>query len=151
MRASHERPEGADLHDSARANRSAPDSTPASVVRRARILAVDDEEMVLRVLNRVLREHEMVCVTSAEQALDLLEAGQTFDAIMSDVMMPGMTGMDFYQALRVRFPDLLRRLVFMSGGALTAKAADFLRGTANPQVDKPFASEDLLRALKLVL
>lgn len=129
----------------------APGSPPANLGRRARILAVDDEEMVLRVLKRVLHQHDVVCVPSAVQALELLEAGQTFDAIISDVMMPGMTGMEFYQALGARFPDLLSRLVFMSGGALTARTADFLQGTANPQVDKPFASDALLRALKLVL
>jgi len=125
-----------------------PDSTPAHVARRARILAVDDEEMVLRVLKRVLREHDVVCVPSALQALALLEAGQTFDVIISDLMMPDMTGMEFFQALGARFPEVQRRVVFMSGGALTAKTADFLRTTPNPQVDKPFDSEDLLRALK---
>ena len=61
-----------------------------------------------------------------------------FDVILSDLMMPEMTGMDFYDELERRFPDAARRMVFVSGGAFTPKANAFLDRVTNPRIDKPF-------------
>ncbi|HVZ34744.1 MAG TPA: response regulator, partial [Polyangiaceae bacterium] len=79
------------------------------------ILVVDDEPMLLRSVRRLLPEYELVCLESAREALDLLDAGRSFDLIVSDLMMPEMTGIDFYEALCARHPDAARRVIFITG------------------------------------
>jgi len=58
-------------------------------------------------------------------------------------MMPAMSGVDFYEALLARAPQLARRVVFMSGGVVNERVADFLRVVDNDCLDKPFLSEAL--------
>jgi len=124
-----------------------PPPVPAGL-GRARILAVDDQAPVLRVLERMLRGHDVVCAESAREALDRIDAGDTFDLILSDVMMPGMSGLDFYEALLGRDPDLARRVVFLSGGAVTERAEAFLRSVPNPLINKPFTSAVLMQKVE---
>ncbi|HEU5074566.1 MAG TPA: response regulator, partial [Polyangiaceae bacterium] len=124
-----------------------PQSLPVRA-RRARILAVDDQAAVLRIVERMLREHDVVCVESAREALDRIERGETFDLIFSDVMMPGMSGLDFYEALLSRDPALARQVVFISGGAVTERAEAFLRSVPNSVITKPFTMASLLRKVE---
>jgi CheY-like chemotaxis protein/two-component sensor histidine kinase len=119
---------------------------PVAEVERAAVLVVDDEPSIGRVLRRVLSEHDVTAVTSAHEGLDLLESGLQFDIIFSDLMMPEMSGMDFYEEIAQRFPALLERVVFVSGGAFTPRANEFLERVPNELVDKPFAQETV-RAL----
>ena len=70
--------------------------------RRAIVLVVDDEPSVGMALRRVLREHDVTVVTTVSAALDILATGKQFDVIFSDLMMPQMSGMDFYQELTRR-------------------------------------------------
>ena len=114
---------------------SLPHDVPA---RRRRILIVDDEESILRVLARILDEHDVVCTQRGEEVLARLEAGEQFDAILSDVLMPGVTGMELFEALLSRFPDAARRVVFLSGGTTTPQTVDFLNSVPNPRMEKPF-------------
>jgi two-component system NtrC family sensor kinase len=55
-------------------------------------------------------------------------------------MMPDMTGMDFYDALRERRPGDLDRVMFLTGGAVTDRARAFLDRMAGRAVDKPVDS-----------
>ncbi|HEX7669520.1 MAG TPA: response regulator [Polyangiaceae bacterium] len=91
--------------------------------------------------------HEVTVVLAARKALDLLEGGKRFDIIFSDLMMPEMSGMDFYDELARRFPDVAERVVFVSGGAFTPRAHAFLERVTNTRIDKPF---DLLAVRTLV-
>ncbi len=102
------------------------------------VLIVDDEPSVGNVLRRVLSGHEVTVVTAARDALALLESGQEFDVILSDLMMPQMSGMDFHDELTHRFPQLAARVVFISGGAFTPAASAFLERVRNPRIAKPF-------------
>lgn len=104
----------------------------------AAVLVVDDEPSIGIVLRRVLRDHQVTAVTAAKKALELLESGARFDVILSDLMMPEMSGMDFYDELTRRFPEAARRVVFLSGGAFTPGAHAFLDRVTNPRVEKPF-------------
>jgi PAS domain S-box-containing protein len=115
--------------------------------RRARILVVDDELSIRRTIRRVLERHEIVLANSARQALDLLGQGETFDVIFSDMMMPDMTGMDFYEALLQGFPGVAKSVVFVSGGGVTAETRDFLDTVTNLRVDKPFSAVALHAAV----
>ena len=80
-----------------------------------------------------------------------IERGERFDVIFCDLMMPDMTGMEFYEALLSQHLDLARRMVFMSGGGTTARADDFLRSVRNPKIGKPFTSKRLLETVQQFL
>ena len=113
-----------------------PPTTPAE--RRGKVLVVDDEPMIASSLRRALgREHDVACATSGEDALEMLEQGQSYDVILCDLAMPGISGIDLYEAIEKRFPQLKPRLVFVTGGAFTARARDFLARVENPCVEKP--------------
>jgi CheY-like chemotaxis protein len=123
---------------------------PAAQVARARVLAIDDEPLVLRLVGRVLRAHEVVCVDNANQAVALLERGEHFDVVLCDLNMPTMTGVDFYEVVLARFPEVARQIAFLSGGSLTPRIDDFLKAVPNLRLQKPFdiaALEALVGAL----
>ncbi|MEY2929295.1 MAG: hypothetical protein RL033_44 [Pseudomonadota bacterium] len=115
---------------------------------RGRVLLVDDEPRVLAVLERMLASaHEVVAVGSAREALDQLSRGQPFDVVVCDLLMPDMSGVELYSVLEERLPQLARRMIFLSGGANTSVAGEFLRGVPNQALEKPPALGDLLLAI----
>ncbi|MEI8254932.1 MAG: response regulator, partial [Deltaproteobacteria bacterium] len=106
---------------------------------RGRVLVVDDEERIRKVMVRLLKpEHEVVTVASGRDAQELLARDQGFDVILCDLMMPEMSGTDLHAWLAVHEPALARRTVFVSGGAFTAGATDYLASVANLHIEKPF-------------
>lgn len=108
--------------------------------RRGRILLVDDEPLLEQALSDTLRHagHEVMSVRSGAKALELLLSPEPFDLVYCDLMMRGMTGMDLAGTLRERAPNRLPRIIFMSGGAFTQEARDFLEAHRDQSVDKPF-------------
>jgi CheY-like chemotaxis protein len=107
--------------------------------RRGRILVIDDEPMIGASVRRTLAsEHEVIALTAAREALDRIVAGERFDLILCDMMMPVMTGVDLYGELVERAPEQARRVVFFTGGAFTARAQRFLEEVPNPRIEKPF-------------
>jgi two-component system, cell cycle sensor histidine kinase and response regulator CckA len=115
-----------------------PAGMPEQVLACAAVLVVDDEPAIGVVLCRVLRGHQVTVMTTARQALEALASGKHFDVILSDLMMPEMSGMDFYEELARRFPDAAQRVVFVSGGAFTPSAKGFLDRIGNERIEKPF-------------
>jgi PAS domain S-box-containing protein len=112
-------------------------SEPAPLAR-SRVLVVDDEDMIGMMLRRVLKAHDVTVVTNARDALALIVEGARFDAILCDLMMPVMTGIEFHQALSLGFPDQARALMFLTGGAFSRETAAFLESLPNTQLTKPF-------------
>ena len=113
----------------------------ARAVGAAAVLVVDDEPSIGAVLRRILRGHEVTVVSDARMALELLGSGQRFDVILSDLMMPVVSGMEFYDELMRRFPDAADRVVFVSGGAFTPGATAFLDRVTNERIQKPFTAK----------
>jgi PAS domain S-box-containing protein len=109
----------------------------------ASVLVVDDEPAVGFAVRRVLRAHEVAVVTTAQAALDLLATGREFDVILSDLMMPGMSGIEFHGALARLYPKMASRVVFVTGGAFTPEANDFLDRVSNERMEKPFELHQL--------
>jgi CheY-like chemotaxis protein len=102
------------------------------------VLVVDDEELVGLSLVRLLSPgHDVSAVKSAEEALALIGGGRRFDLILCDLMMPGASGMDLFERLSSIAADQAERMVFMTGGAFTAKARAFLEAVPNRQLRKP--------------
>ncbi len=111
---------------------------PKPIAPRGAVLVVDDEPSVGDVLRRVLRDHDVTAVTTAHEALARLDAGEQFDVILSDLMMPAMSGMELHAEVSRRMPELAARMVFISGGAFTPTAHAFLARVVNERVEKPF-------------
>jgi signal transduction histidine kinase/ActR/RegA family two-component response regulator len=116
-------------------------------VRRARILVVDDELDILKVVRRTLSgEHDVATASSAWEAMERIAKGERFEVLLCDLMMPEMTGMEFHSELLGRAPDQAARIIFLTGGAFTPAARAYLDKAANPTIDKPFDARNL-RAL----
>jgi CheY-like chemotaxis protein len=112
--------------------------------RRGRILVVDDEALVLRIVQRILgADHDVVAFSSAKEALAFCESGETFDLILCDLMMPDMTGMDLHHALSIVAPELAKKMMFLTGGAFTEKAQSFLAEPPKEHIEKPFDATNL--------
>lgn len=122
-----------------------PPAPPAAVSRR--VLVVDDEPALLKMLAEELgREHEVRIASSGSEAIELV-LGEAFDVVLCDVMMPSTSGIDVYEAARRRRPGLEQRFVFMTAGAYTANARAFLASVPNKKLEKPFSYEELLGAI----
>jgi len=124
---------------------------PVALERRGRLLIVDDEEMVLSAVARILNDHEVVCTAHAREALERLKADDRFDIIFCDLMMPSMTGIEFYEELLRLRPELALRIVFLTGGAVTSKTAEFLQVVPNRRVQKPFEVRNLRAMVQQIL
>ena len=111
--------------------------------RRGRILLVDDEPVVLRALRRfIVRFHDVDIATSGAEALARI-AADTYDLIISDLMMPGMTGAELHHALHERAPDLANQMLFTTGGAFTKETRDFVIEMGERVLAKPMTPEEL--------
>jgi PAS domain S-box-containing protein len=114
---------------------------------RGKVLVIDDEPLVLQAIARVLSAmHDVTAVPSGRDAVQLIEAGNEYDIVLCDLMMPGMGGAEVYEWIRETRPHLLTGFVFLSGGATDPKSAELLASMGNASVEKPF-SPMKLRAL----
>ena len=120
--------------------------TRAPAPRRGTVLVIDDEEGVAQALRRYLAlEHEVTAVYRARDALDLLELGERFDVILCDLIMPQITGMELHAAVTRLDPAQAERFVFLTGGAFTQAAREFVLTCTNRRIDKPFELRDVRR------
>lgn len=124
--------------DARSATNRAGDAKAPSKGGRATVLVVDDERSVSAILSRILDSHDVTTVSSAKDALELIASERAFDLILSDLMMPGMSGMEFHDTLQSSYPSVAKRMVFMSGGAFTPAARAFLDRVPNERLEKPF-------------
>lgn len=115
-----------------------PQRTPG----RARVLVVDDDELVARSISRLLSGHDVALASTAETALREL-ATREFDLVLCDVMMPGLDGAGLHRSVP---PHVAERFAFITGGAFTEEAQTFLDGVKNPVLTKPI-ERDRLSAL----
>jgi PAS domain S-box-containing protein len=126
------------------------DVPPSSESPRSRVLVVDDEVAIAHTLRDLLAPmHEVVCTATAADALGRI-AREEFDTIFCDLMMPGVDGIELYRRLKAAQPGVEDRIVFMTGGAFTERAADFLSHVPNRRLEKPFdfaLAEEIVREM----
>ncbi|OJH41389.1 hypothetical protein BON30_11050 [Cystobacter ferrugineus] len=125
-----------------------PAGAVAGSAPRRRILIIDDEPRLAQSMRMLIEpSHDVVITTRGAEALAWVSAGQRFDLVLCDLQMPGTTGMDVYSHLRAHAPELLERLVFISGGAYTQAMRDFVRTVRNRVLEKPVRPNELLATI----
>ncbi|GAB4217452.1 MAG: hypothetical protein OHK0013_44960 [Sandaracinaceae bacterium] len=123
-------------------------SAPPPPLSRLRVLLVDDDELLLRALQRALQQDfECIAVSSGRAALELVRRHEHFDVIVSDVVMPDMNGLDLYEAVRAQDPGLAERSIFLSGGLHQASLIKRIHDTGRLFLNKPLSPRDLARRI----
>jgi PAS domain S-box-containing protein len=117
---------------------------------RKRILVIDDDKSLRDVLQAALEgEHDVVALESAVDALEHLDvAREPYDWVICDVMMPAMTGMEFFETIRARGTGFEKKIILMTGGAFTPKIRTWMESLPNPKLDKPFRIKQLKELLE---
>lgn len=132
-----------------------PPSDPASrtasgtVPRRARVLVVDDELLVAESLRMVLSdEFTVTALTNPVHALAGVSAGESFDVILCDVMMPIMNGVELRNRIEGVAPDQAARIVFVTGGIVNPEVRELLESVPNAWLEKPLDIEGLRELIR---
>lgn len=111
-----------------------------------RVLVIDDEPGVLRVIKRILKDYDVTTCLGGKEALDHLQQGN-FDLVLCDLMMPEYTGMDLYERTAEARPEMIERFLFVTGGAFTKQTESFLRDVSTEAIGKPFTTAELRDAV----
>jgi signal transduction histidine kinase/CheY-like chemotaxis protein len=112
--------------------------------RRHRVMIVDDDPRIANAIKRILsRDHDVTLASCGADAIDHITAGAWFDAIITDVMMPNMTGVEMYDRLHEIAPAQATRVIFLTGGVFTPQTQAQLDTAGNPQLQKPVSSLEL--------
>jgi len=112
------------------------------------VLVIDNERSIARIVQRVLgRQHTVQACESGEEAAALILGGQRFDVILCDMLMPEMSGAGFYERLAQIAPDLVSRLIFITGAVELSQHRSFLATVPNASLEKPFTMAALREAV----
>ncbi|MBX3225962.1 MAG: response regulator [Labilithrix sp.] len=123
---------------------------PSAARRRLKLLVVDDERRFRESLRLALSVDHDVETNDGARAIAAVEAEpERYDLVLCDLAMAGVDGVTFHE--RMRSLGVADRFILMTGGAFTARAADFAASQACPVITKPFAVEELLALIDRVL
>jgi CheY-like chemotaxis protein len=119
--------------------------------RRHRVMLIDDEPLIAHAMERLLRrDYDVTVALCGQEAIAHIARGARFDAIISDVMMPNMTGIQLIEELQRVAPDQAERLIFLSGGAFTTQTREQLDALGAPQLKKPVTANELRACVQRV-
>lgn len=122
---------------------------PPARVRRKQILVVDDDPVFSRTLRRSLKPHDVrTCAAASEAQALLLDANYSPDLVLCDVFLPGANGNVLHSRVVKQRPEIARRFVFVTGGALGKEEAAYLRSSGCTTLFKPVELKTLLELLE---
>lgn len=119
--------------------------------KEPKILLVEDEETVRKVIERLLRKlgYTVQSASDAEEAIEIFgERNQEFDLVLTDVVMPGLTGVEMSEVLKRQRPDM--RFLFTSGYT-SKELGGSPEAPPEPFLPKPFSMEELSRSVREAL
>jgi CheY-like chemotaxis protein len=119
---------------------------------RGKVLIVDDEPAIRNILARILsnRGLQTQTVSSGKAALAMLHE-KGYDLLVADLKMSGLSGMDLYETLKKKRPDMADRTVFITGDTMTEETNDFLASSGRPYLAKPFTPMEFLEIIETAL
>jgi signal transduction histidine kinase/CheY-like chemotaxis protein len=125
----------------------APTSSDARA-KRSRILVIDDEPLLGQTLTYAFAgRHDLVLATSGREAIRRLSEDADYDLVLCDLMMPDVSGPKVFEVVEQEHPELVPRFAFMTGGAFTERAQEFLERYPGRRIDKPFTISEIEQLL----
>ena len=119
---------------------------------KGKVLIVDDEPSIRNILARILSNngHQAQTVSSGKAALSMLQ-DKGYDLLIADLKMSGVSGIDLYQALKKKHPEMVDKTVFITGDTMSEDTNDFLVSSGRPYLAKPFTPMEFLETIDGVL
>jgi len=117
------------------------------------LLVIEDESAVMSFLRAALERngYHTVGAASGAEGLKLLENG-TYMGVISDMRTPGgVTGADVHAWIRAHRPELLHRILFITGDTVNQETMAILEKTGAPCIEKPFRVAQLLKSVETLL
>lgn len=125
----------------------------ATATKKLPVLLIEDEPSVMTFVKATLERagYEVVTANSGVEALPLLEVGD-YKGIVSDMRTPGgIDGADVHAWLVKNRPQLVSKLIFITGDIVNEETAKTLARTGAPCVEKPFRIQQLMEVVKKVM
>jgi signal transduction histidine kinase/ActR/RegA family two-component response regulator len=117
--------------------------------RRKHVLVVDDDPVFSRTIRRSLKPHDVkTCAAASEAQAMLLDPAYAPDLVLCDVFLPGANGNLLHSRIAKNRPEIARRFVFVTGGALGKDEANYLRASGCTTLVKPVELRSLLELLE---
>jgi two-component system NtrC family sensor kinase len=134
------------------ADAAAADVGGVGASRRESLLLVDDEEDILTFASRALLDsgYQVDTAMDGVEALKRLQAAQ-YDLVLCDIKMPRMDGYQLWDELVKQFPQVTRRIMFVTGDVVGDETSRFLERTQAPCLQKPFEIDQLLTQVRQFL
>ena len=126
--------------------------TPPELETRARVLVVDDHATNLRLIGGVLESQGFAHLTAdnGEAALSLL-GQETFDLVLLDIQMPGLSGSEVAKRIRANPATANLKLIAVTALAMPGDREEILKAGFDGYVAKPFKIPELLEVVRVVL
>jgi len=135
------------LHD-ANVESTTPE-TPANQTIKQHLLVVDDEAGIRELLHRGLTGagHTVDVSSDGQKAWEMIQE-HSYDGIIADLKMPGMSGQRLFELVKDFKPDLAGKIAFITGDTASSETREFLDTTGNLALSKPFDLEGLVRQIQ---
>ncbi|HEX4663491.1 MAG TPA: response regulator [Terriglobales bacterium] len=117
------------------------------------LLVIEDESAVMSFLRAALERngYRIVGASSGAEGLKLLADG-SYRAVISDMRTPGgINGADVHSWIRTHRPELLHRMLFITGDTVNQETMAILEKTGAPCIEKPFRVAQLLKSVEMLL
>jgi DNA-binding NtrC family response regulator len=118
-----------------------------------RLLVIEDEASVQSFMRAALERsgYQIMMASSGEEGLKLLQQ-HDFGGVVSDMRTPGeIDGADVHEWLKLHRPEMVKRMLFVTGDIVNEETAQILRRTGVPCIEKPFRVNELVSAVKEVM
>jgi two-component system NtrC family sensor kinase len=125
---------------------------PAST-QHGNILVVDDESGVRIFLKKALTQmgHTVDTIADAQTAMEKLDSGTTYDIILTDVRMAGISGIELYFHIIEKTPAMKNRIVFITGDIMGPDIKNFFTQNGLTYLTKPFSIETMREKINRIL
>lgn len=104
-----------------------------------RVLVIDDEQLLGQTIQLGLEDSlNIELETSGSRGLERMLEDDSFQLVLCDLSLPDLSGIDIYQRISKEKPELTKRFVVMTGGAVSSESREFLDAYEGPLLNKPF-------------
>lgn len=120
-------------------------------VPRKKVLIIEDEPVIARLYRKILSEYEFdIDITENGLTARQLAEKTEYDIYISEIRVPGLSGLEFYQYLLQKRPGSANRMIFTTADVISQDLKEFTLNTHAPLLIKPFTPDELRKLVEKI-